>query len=226
MVNNKTDCVCVHSCARACVYTLINIRIDLIRNIFKIIISGSSPDSTKRPEVLDNMIKTLQSKLTQTSEKVAALQEFQLYVREGDATYVKQNFKYNFYILLYYLFLYYYYYFSFTLFVFIFFFVSLTYPLVLTIYSFILFSFYFRKLLKTLLDRVNSDSQQLQIEVLQTLIDMLKCPELLESFSVFPELLVLKVITAHKFDDQKADGSSSGESVRAPVRMSEVFVRS
>ncbi|KAF7390819.1 hypothetical protein HZH66_009299 [Vespula vulgaris] len=133
---------------------------------------GSSPDSTKRPEVLDNMIKTLQSKLTQTSEKVAALQEFQLYVREGDATYVKQNFK---------------------------------------------------KLLKTLLDRVNSDSQQLQIEVLQTLIDMLKCPELLESFSVFPELLVLKVITAHKFDDQKADGSSSGESVRAPVRMSEVL---
>ncbi|KAK2588964.1 hypothetical protein KPH14_001817 [Odynerus spinipes] len=133
---------------------------------------GSSPDPTKRPEVLDNMIKTLQSKMTQTSEKVAALQEFQLYVREGDATYVKQNFK---------------------------------------------------KLLKTLLDRLNSDSQQLQIEVLQTLIDMLKCPELVESFSVFPELLVLKVITAHKFDDQKADGTSSSESGRTPVRMSEVL---
>ncbi|XP_043496753.1 CLIP-associating protein 1 isoform X8 [Polistes fuscatus] len=127
---------------------------------------GSSPDSAKRPEILDNMIKTIQSKLTQTSEKITALQNFQAYVREGDATYVKQNFK---------------------------------------------------KLLKTLLDRVNSDSQQLQIEVLQTLIEMLKCPELLECFSVFPELLVLKVITAHKFDDQKADGTSSGDSVRAPV---------
>ncbi|XP_014598878.1 PREDICTED: CLIP-associating protein 1 isoform X8 [Polistes canadensis] len=127
---------------------------------------GSSPDSAKRPEILDNMIKTIQSKLTQTSEKITALQNFQAYVREGDATYVKQNFK---------------------------------------------------KLLKTLLDRVNSDSQQLQIEVLQTLIEMLKCPELLECFSVFPELLVLKVITAHKFDDQKADGTSSGDNVRAPV---------
>ncbi|XP_015172423.1 PREDICTED: CLIP-associating protein 1 isoform X12 [Polistes dominula] len=134
---------------------------------------GSSPDSAKRPEILDNMIKTIQSKCTQTSEKITALQNFQAYVREGDSTYVKQNFK---------------------------------------------------KLLKTLLDRVNSDSQQLQIEVLQTLIEMLKCPELLECFSVFPELLVLKVITAHKFDDQKADGTSSGESVRAPVRMSEAQV--
>ncbi|XP_014598879.1 PREDICTED: CLIP-associating protein 1 isoform X9 [Polistes canadensis] len=134
---------------------------------------GSSPDSAKRPEILDNMIKTIQSKLTQTSEKITALQNFQAYVREGDATYVKQNFK---------------------------------------------------KLLKTLLDRVNSDSQQLQIEVLQTLIEMLKCPELLECFSVFPELLVLKVITAHKFDDQKADGTSSGDNVRAPVRMTEAQV--
>ncbi|XP_015172413.1 PREDICTED: CLIP-associating protein 1 isoform X4 [Polistes dominula] len=129
---------------------------------------GSSPDSAKRPEILDNMIKTIQSKCTQTSEKITALQNFQAYVREGDSTYVKQNFK---------------------------------------------------KLLKTLLDRVNSDSQQLQIEVLQTLIEMLKCPELLECFSVFPELLVLKVITAHKFDDQKADGTSSGESVRAPAQV-------
>lgn len=40
------------------------------------------------------MIKTLQSKMTQTEEKVSALQEFQLYVREGDALYIKQNFKY------------------------------------------------------------------------------------------------------------------------------------
>lgn len=32
--------------------------------------------------------------MTQTEEKVSALQEFQLYVREGDALYIKQNFKY------------------------------------------------------------------------------------------------------------------------------------
>ena len=62
-------------------------------------ITGSSPDSIKRPEVLDNMIKTLQSKMTQTEEKVTALQEFQLYVREGDALYIKQNFKYALYYL-------------------------------------------------------------------------------------------------------------------------------
>lgn len=40
------------------------------------------------------MVKTLQSKVAQTSEKVSVLQEFQLYVREGDALYVKRNFKY------------------------------------------------------------------------------------------------------------------------------------
>ncbi|KAG7210104.1 hypothetical protein KM043_011669 [Ampulex compressa] len=120
----------------------------------------SSPDSTRRPEVLDNMIKTLQSKMTQNEERVAALQEFQLYVREADASYIKQNFK---------------------------------------------------KLLKTLLDSLSSDSKRIQIEVLQTLIDMLKCPELVENFSVYPELLVLKVINAYKFDDQKdSSGGGSG----------------
>ncbi|CAL7941323.1 unnamed protein product [Xylocopa violacea] len=126
---------------------------------------GSSPDSAKRPEVLDNMIKTLQSKMTQTEEKVSALQEFQLYVREGDGLYIKQNFK---------------------------------------------------KLLKTLLDSLTNDSKKMQVEVLQTLIDMLKCPELVESFSVYPDLLVLKVINAYKLDDQKQDSSSSSNS-RSPV---------
>lgn len=32
--------------------------------------------------------------MTQTEEKVLALQDFQQYVREGDASYIKQNFKY------------------------------------------------------------------------------------------------------------------------------------
>ncbi|XP_017761569.1 PREDICTED: CLIP-associating protein 1-A isoform X1 [Eufriesea mexicana] len=126
---------------------------------------GSSPDSIKRPEILDNMIKTLQSKMTQTEEKVSALQEFQLYVREGDALYIKQNFK---------------------------------------------------KLLKTLLDSLTNDNKKMQVEVLQTLIDMLKCPELVDSFSVYPELLVLKVINTYKLDDQKQDSSSSSNS-RSPV---------
>jgi len=40
------------------------------------------------------MVQTLQSKVAQTTEKVSVLQEFQLYVREGDALYVKRNFKY------------------------------------------------------------------------------------------------------------------------------------
>ncbi|XP_076390265.1 CLIP-associating protein isoform X11 [Megachile rotundata] len=127
---------------------------------------GSSPDSIKRPEILDNMIKTLQSKMTQTEEKVTALQEFQLYVREGDGLYIKQNFK---------------------------------------------------KLLKTLLDSLTNDSKKMQVEVLQTLIDMLKCPELVDSFSVYPELLVLKVINAYKLDDQKQDSSSSSSNSRSPV---------
>ncbi|CAD1472633.1 unnamed protein product [Heterotrigona itama] len=119
---------------------------------------GSSPDSIKRPEILDNMIKTLQSKMTQTEEKITALQEFQLYVREGDAL----------------------------------------------------------KLLKTLLDSLTNDSKGMQVEVLQTLIDMLKCQELVDSFSVYPELLVLKVINAYKLDDQKQDSSGSSNS-RSPV---------
>ncbi|XP_076229644.1 CLIP-associating protein isoform X9 [Nomia melanderi] len=128
--------------------------------------TGSSPDSSKRPEVLDNMIKTLQSKMTQIEEKVLALQEFQLYVREGDPAYIKQHFK---------------------------------------------------KLLKTLLDSLTNDSKKMQGEVLQTLIDMLKCPELVDSFSVYPELLVLKVINAYKLDDQKQDSSGSSSNTRSPV---------
>lgn len=73
-----------------------------------------------------------------------------------------------------------------------------------------------RKLLKTLLDSLTNDSKKMQVEVLQTLIDMLKCTELVDSFSVYPELLVLKVINAYKLDDQKQDSSSSSNS-RSPV---------
>lgn len=126
---------------------------------------GSSPDLTNRPEIVDNMVKTLQSKVAQTTEKVSVLQEFQLYVREGDALYVKRNFK---------------------------------------------------KVLKVLLDSLSNDGKVIQVEVLQTLIDMLKCQELIESFSSYNELLVLKVIYAYKSDDQKVD-SSSGSGGRSPV---------
>ncbi|XP_011638496.1 CLIP-associating protein 1 isoform X2 [Pogonomyrmex barbatus] len=126
---------------------------------------GSSPDLINRPEIVDNMVKTLQSKVAQTSEKVAALQEFQLYVREGDSSYIKRNFK---------------------------------------------------KVLKVLLDSLSNDAKVVQVEVLQTLIDMLKCPELVESFSSYNELLVLKVIYAYKSDDQKVD-SSGGSGGRSPV---------
>ncbi|XP_070166545.1 CLIP-associating protein 1 isoform X3 [Polyergus mexicanus] len=126
---------------------------------------GSSPDLTNRPEIVDNMVQTLQSKVAQTTEKVSVLQEFQLYVREGDASYVKRNFK---------------------------------------------------KVLKVLLDSLSNDGKVIQVEVLQTLIDMLKCQELIESFSSYNELLVLKVIYAYKSDDQKVD-SSSGSGGRSPV---------
>ncbi|XP_076241952.1 CLIP-associating protein isoform X2 [Calliopsis andreniformis] len=124
-----------------------------------------SSDSTKNSEVLDNLIKTLQSKMTQTEEKVSALQDFQQYVREGDASYIKQNFK---------------------------------------------------KLFKTLLDSLTNDNKKMQVEVLQTFIEMLKCSELVDSFSVYPELLVLKVISAYKTDDQAIDSSSASNS-RNPV---------
>lgn len=141
------------------------------------------------------MIKTLQSKMTQTEEKVSALQEFQLYVREGDALYIKQNFKY---VLL------------------------ITYNSCVWIISLQYENFNYlslsRKLLKTLLDSLTNDSKKMQVEVLQTLIDMLKCTELVDSFSVYPELLVLKVINAYKLDDQKQDSSSSSNS-RSPVSM-------
>lgn len=55
---------------------------------------GSSPDMLLRgPEVVDNTIKTLQSTVSQSSAKVQALEEFQLYVRDCDAAYIKQQFK-------------------------------------------------------------------------------------------------------------------------------------
>jgi len=58
--------------------------------------AGSSPDLANRQQIVDDMVKILQSeKVAQTSEKVSALQEFQLYVREGDASHIKRNFRYD-----------------------------------------------------------------------------------------------------------------------------------
>uniref|UniRef100_A0ABD2WPW9 TOG domain-containing protein n=1 Tax=Trichogramma kaykai TaxID=54128 RepID=A0ABD2WPW9_9HYME len=133
---------------------------------------GSVPDSIRGPEVLDNTLKILQAEESQISEKVAALQEFQLFVRDGDALYIKQH---------------------------------------------------FRKLLKTLIGSLASENKEMQIEVLQCLIDMLKCPELADSFSFYAELLVLKVVRAHKFDDQKSESNSGGNSSRTTVKYLEVL---
>lgn len=80
----------------------------------------------------------------------------------------------------------------------------------------IIMSCYCRKVLKILLDSLSNDSKTIQVEVLQTLIDMLKCSELTDSFSLYPELLILKVIYAYKSDDQKVD-PSSGSGGRSPV---------
>lgn len=79
-------------------------------------------------------------------------------------------------------------------------------------------------MLKTLLDSLSNDGKVVQVEVLQTLIDMLKCSELVESFSFYPELLILKVIYAYKSDDQKVD-SSSGSGGRSPVSISTIPIR-
>ncbi|XP_043280506.1 CLIP-associating protein 1-A isoform X2 [Venturia canescens] len=133
---------------------------------------SSSPDMLLRgPEVVDNTIKTLQSAISQNSAKVQALEEFQLYVRDCDAAYIKQQFK---------------------------------------------------KLLKTLLECLASEDKQLEIQVLQTLIEMLKCPELVESFSKYAELVVLKVLHAHKIDEppeKPCDAtSSSAVAVTSPDR--------
>lgn len=78
-------------------------------------------------------------------------------------------------------------------------------------------------MLKVLLDSLSNDGKVIQVEVLQTLIDMLKCSELIESFSSYNELLVLKVIYAYKSDDQKVD-SSSGSGGRSPVYVSSAFI--
>ena len=55
--------------------------------------AGSSPDSLRGPDVVDNVIKTLQSQETEEKERITSLQEFQLYLHDGDMSYVKQNFK-------------------------------------------------------------------------------------------------------------------------------------
>ncbi|XP_046480774.1 CLIP-associating protein 1-A isoform X2 [Neodiprion pinetum] len=130
----------------------------------------SSPDSTSRgPEVLDNLMKVLQENVGHEAEKIASLQEFQAYVRDGDVPYLKDN---------------------------------------------------FRKLLRSLLENLGSPHKQVQIEVLQVLTELLKCPELTESFSKFIELIVLKVLQAHKFDDPNSE-ASSGSSRALVLRIAE-----
>lgn len=131
---------------------------------------GSSPDSTRGPEVLDNIMKILQEVVGREAEKVACLQEFQTYVRDGDMPYIKKN---------------------------------------------------FRKLFKALLENLANPQKEVQIEVLQVLIEMLKCPELTECFSNFIELIVLKVLHAHKFDDPSPEASAG--SGRAMVKQLEVL---
>lgn len=80
-----------------------------------------------------------------------------------------------------------------------------------------------RRLLKTLIGNLMNDNISIQIEVLQCLVDLLKCPELAESFSNYAELLVLKVIRAHKFDDQKSDATTNGSNnTRTTVKRLEV----
>lgn len=78
-------------------------------------------------------------------------------------------------------------------------------------------------MLKVLLDSLSNDGKVIQVEVLQTLIDMLKCSDLIESFSSYNELLVLKVIYSYKSDDQKVD-SSSGSGGRSPVSIDFIFL--
>ncbi|XP_033225325.1 CLIP-associating protein 1-A isoform X3 [Belonocnema kinseyi] len=112
---------------------------------------GSSPDSLRGPEVVDNVIKILQSTGTEEQDTRSALQEFQLYLRDGgDVSYVKQNFK---------------------------------------------------KLLKTLLENLANEHVKVVPDVLNALMEMVKCSELREIFLNYADLLVLKVIHAHKFED-------------------------
>lgn len=73
-------------------------------------------------------------------------------------------------------------------------------------------------MLKTLLECLASDDKEVEIQVLLTLIEMLKCPDLVESFSKYAELLVLKVLHCHKAEDPSkpmntTDTSSSPTSV-------------
>ncbi|XP_043472094.1 CLIP-associating protein 1-A isoform X3 [Leptopilina heterotoma] len=111
---------------------------------------GSSPDSLRGPDVVDNVIKSLQAPETEEQEKITTLQEFQLYLHDGDISYVKQNFK---------------------------------------------------KLLKCLLENLSSEQVKFVLEILKTLTEMVKCMELVEIFTSYADLLVLKVINAHKFDE-------------------------
>ncbi|XP_034950078.1 CLIP-associating protein 1-A isoform X2 [Chelonus insularis] len=66
----------------------------------------------------------------------------------------------------------------------------------------------FKKLLKTMLDCLAPEDKALEIEVLKTLIEMLKRSEFIENFTTFAELLILKVLNEHKADAYDGSGSS------------------
>ncbi|XP_044007569.1 CLIP-associating protein 1-like isoform X2 [Aphidius gifuensis] len=115
--------------------------------------NGFDPHSTDNcptgPEFFERTLTFLQSD-NDAAAKSATLQEFQVYIKNGDgAQFVKVQFK---------------------------------------------------KLLKTMLDLLTSDDKILEIEVLRTIIEMLKCSELVECFQNYAELLVLKVLNEHKPD--------------------------
>ncbi|XP_063985621.1 CLIP-associating protein 1 isoform X3 [Diachasmimorpha longicaudata] len=58
----------------------------------------------------------------------------------------------------------------------------------------------FKKFLKTMLDLLATNNKPLEIEVLKTLVEMLRCKELLDNFQPYVELLVIKVLDEHKPD--------------------------
>ncbi|XP_044589311.1 CLIP-associating protein 1-A isoform X2 [Cotesia glomerata] len=66
----------------------------------------------------------------------------------------------------------------------------------------------FKKLLKTMLDCLALDDKSLEIEVLKTLIEMLKCRDLTNYFDDFADLLILKVLNEHKSDAYEGSSSS------------------
>ncbi|XP_015602731.1 CLIP-associating protein 1-A isoform X5 [Cephus cinctus] len=81
----------------------------------------------------------------------------------------------------------------------------------------------FKILLKTLLECLSNDDMDIQIEVLNALTEMLKVKELSECFCNYPQLIVLKVLNAHRFDDQKVDAANAEGEGRVVAKQWEVL---